>query len=73
MTEPVLRPIRNALPDLGAIDLSPLVLLLVCFFIQIVVSRILAKLFAPETGAGCPWRAGPGCVIVRVRVTPKSS
>jgi uncharacterized protein len=25
------------------------------------------------TGDGQPWRAGCGCVIVRVRVTPKSS
>jgi uncharacterized protein len=25
------------------------------------------------TGAGLPWREAPGCVIVRVRLTPKSS
>ena len=25
------------------------------------------------TAAGQPWRAGSGCVIVRVRLTPKSS
>jgi uncharacterized protein len=25
------------------------------------------------TGTGQPWRAGNGCVIVRVRLTPKSS
>jgi uncharacterized protein YggU (UPF0235/DUF167 family) len=24
-------------------------------------------------GAGLPWREAPGCVIVRVRLTPKSS
>lgn len=34
LTEPVLRPIRRALPDLGGIDLSPVVLLLGLFFIQ---------------------------------------
>ncbi len=25
------------------------------------------------SGAGLPWREAPGCVIVRVRLTPKSS
>jgi YggT family protein len=37
VTEPLLRPIRNMLPDMGGIDLSPVVLLLSCFFIQSVV------------------------------------
>jgi len=37
VTEPVLRPIRAAMPDLGAIDISPLVLLLIIQFIQVVV------------------------------------
>jgi YggT family protein len=46
VTEPVLRPIRNALPNLGAIDISPVVLLLICFFIQQVILPNLAKLFA---------------------------
>ena len=34
LTEPVLRPIRRTLPDLGGIDLSPIVLLLLMFFIE---------------------------------------
>jgi YggT family protein len=34
VTEPVLRPIRRILPDLGGIDISPIVLLLIIFFIQ---------------------------------------
>lgn len=33
-TEPALRPIRRFLPDLGGIDISPIILLLVIFFIQ---------------------------------------
>ena len=33
-TEPVLRPIRRILPDLGGIDISPIVLLLIIFFIR---------------------------------------
>jgi YggT family protein len=44
LTEPVLRPIRRMLPDLGGIDISPLVLILICFFIQSVVLPNLAKL-----------------------------
>lgn len=45
LTEPVLRPIRRLLPDLGGIDISPLVLILICFFFQSVVLTNLAKLF----------------------------
>lgn len=44
VTEPLLRPIRSALPDFGGIDFSPLVLLLGCFFVQSVVLPNLAKL-----------------------------
>lgn len=34
LTEPALRPIRQILPDLGGIDISPIVLLLGIFFIR---------------------------------------
>lgn len=34
LTEPLYRPIRNILPNLGGIDLSPLVILLIIFFLQ---------------------------------------
>jgi YggT family protein len=34
VTEPALRPIRNILPNLGGIDVSPIILLLIIFFIQ---------------------------------------
>ena len=34
LTEPVLRPIRNLMPDLGGIDISPIVLLLLIFFLR---------------------------------------
>jgi YggT family protein len=36
-TEPLYRPIRRVLPDLGGIDLSPLVVLLLIFFAQQVI------------------------------------
>ena len=34
ITEPVLRPIRTILPNLGGIDISPVILILIIFFIQ---------------------------------------
>lgn len=34
VTEPVLRPIRRVLPNLGGIDISPVVALLLIFFLQ---------------------------------------
>jgi len=37
LTEPLLRPIRRALPDLGGLDISPIVLLLAIYFIRSVV------------------------------------
>jgi YggT family protein len=39
ITEPVLRPIRAILPNLGGIDISPVVLILIIFFIQNVIVR----------------------------------
>ena len=45
LTEPVLRPIRRRMPDLGGIDISPLVLILILFFIQSVILPNIAKLF----------------------------
>ncbi|NKB15879.1 MAG: YggT family protein [Sphingomonadales bacterium] len=44
LTEPFLRPIRRILPDLGAIDISPIVLLLICQFLQVVVIPNLLKI-----------------------------
>jgi YggT family protein len=34
VTEPALRPIRRLLPDLGGIDISPIILLLIIFFLR---------------------------------------
>ncbi|HWM83584.1 MAG TPA: YggT family protein [Pseudolabrys sp.] len=41
ITEPVLRPIRNVLPNLGGIDISPVILILIIFFIQSVIARYI--------------------------------
>jgi YggT family protein len=33
-TEPALRPIRRILPDLGGLDISPIIVLLIIFFLR---------------------------------------
>jgi YggT family protein len=34
VTEPVLRPIRRIMPNLGGIDISPIIVLLIIFFLR---------------------------------------
>ena len=38
ITEPVLRPIRDRMPDLGGIDISPVIVILIIFLIQRVIA-----------------------------------
>jgi YggT family protein len=45
ITEPALRPIRNLLPNMGGIDISPIILFLIILFIQSVILPNIAKLF----------------------------
>jgi YggT family protein len=45
LTEPVLRPIRNLLPNLGGVDISPIILILLLLFI----SRLLHEYAVPAT------------------------
>ena len=46
ITEPFYRPIRRILPDFGALDLSPLVVLLILYILSnIIVPAIAAQLF----------------------------
>ena len=42
MTDPLLRPIRNILPNLGSIDISPVVLILLLMFVRNLVFEFLA-------------------------------
>lgn len=44
LTEPVLRPIRRYMPNLGTIDISPIVLILLIFLLQ----RIIALYIYPN-------------------------
>ena len=41
ITEPVLRPIRNMLPSLGGIDVSPVVVILIIILIKDVIVRYI--------------------------------
>jgi len=46
VTEPLLRPIRSVLPDLGGIDISPVILILIIIFIRYVIALyILPNVF----------------------------
>jgi YggT family protein len=46
ITEPALRPIRNMLPNLGGIDISPVILFLIIVFIRYVIALyILPNVF----------------------------
>lgn len=38
ITEPVLRPIRNVMPNLGGLDISPIIVILIIMFIQRVIA-----------------------------------
>ncbi|KKJ76081.1 membrane protein [Kiloniella litopenaei] len=40
LTEPALRPIRSIIPNIGGMDLSPIVLLLIIIFLQNVLINI---------------------------------
>ena len=41
ITEPALRPIRQLLPNFGGFDISPVILILVLYFCQMVLANIL--------------------------------
>ena len=44
ITEPVLRPIRNVLPNLGGIDISPIIVIIIIWFIQLVILPVLLRM-----------------------------
>jgi YggT family protein len=41
ITEPALQPIRRFMPNLGGIDISPVILILIIFFIESVIARYI--------------------------------
>lgn len=50
VTEPVLRPIRRFLPDLGGVDLSPLVLILLLQALRILLGEIYVGVLSSGFG-----------------------
>lgn len=46
ITEPVLRPIRRFVPVMGGLDLSPLILLLIIWFIEMELAQLAFHLYA---------------------------
>ncbi|MGY2047929.1 YggT family protein [Methylobacterium sp. JK268] len=44
VTEPALRPIRRILPNLGGIDISPIILVLLLFFLRNLMFELFAAL-----------------------------
>lgn len=44
LTQPLYRPVRRIMPDLGALDLSPMVVLLIIIILQ---QAILPAIFSP--------------------------
>ncbi len=52
-TEPILHRVRSLLPDLGGIDLSPLVVLLAVQFLQrFIVTSVIGLAWSMKTGTG---------------------
>jgi YggT family protein len=47
LTEPALKRIRPYMPNLGAIDLTPMALILILIFVQLVLGNILYSLPQP--------------------------
>ena len=43
ITEPALRPIRNILPNMGNVDLSPVALIMLLWFVESMLIQILIK------------------------------
>ena len=46
VTEPVLRPIRRIMPDLCGIDISPIIVLLIIFFLRSLLWTSIYPMFA---------------------------
>ena len=45
VTEPALRPIRNVMPNLGGIDISPIILILGLMFLERLIYWLYAQVF----------------------------
>ena len=76
VTEPALRPIRSFLPNLGGVDVSPIILILLIVLRADAGSpttwcRLPSEPEAVLPPDRAPWRALAGGLEMRVRVTPR--
>jgi YggT family protein len=44
ITEPILRPIRRVIPPVGGLDLSPIIVFIIIFFLQSFIANDLPRL-----------------------------
>jgi YggT family protein len=44
-TEPVLRPLRRVLPNLGGFDISPVIVLIIIWFIEMELEQVAISLY----------------------------
>jgi YggT family protein len=44
LTEPLLAPLRGVLPHLGGLDLAPMVLILLLYFVESVIGMLIVKI-----------------------------
>lgn len=61
----MLKPIRSRLPNLGGIDISPIILLLIIFFLRTLLWTTLYPLVASR-----PWSLFDDHLRLAVRLTP---
>ncbi len=81
VTEPLLRPIRNLLPNLGGIDISPVILLLVIYLIQRVIELYIypyvllsGQDLSGQDASALPWNLrAADALVLRLRLSPKSA
>lgn len=45
ITEPALRPLRRIMPNFGGIDLSPVALIFILYFVQMVIGMVIMKIY----------------------------
>ena len=44
ITEPALRPLRRFIPYLGGVDIAPIVLILIIYFLEMVLERLYVEI-----------------------------
>src|SRR6201986_2781288 len=76
ITEPALAPIRRFMPNLGGLDISPIILILIIMLIQRVIAYYIYPyvFYGGATADRCrldPWRYSTNGVSIALRVTPR--